>query len=408
MTETASSIQKPELLAPAGNLERLKWAVAYGADAVYFGVGGYSLRSFAHNFTMDDARAGLDYLHENGRKGYITLNIYPFSDEFDGLIDAAVQLDGMGADAFIVADLGVLHELKRAGIRAAIHISTQANTLNYQTALVYADLGASRVNLARELSLDQIACIQSAIRNTEFETEVFVHGSVCFSYSGRCAISDYLTGRRANRGECTHPCRWKYSLVEEKRPGEYIPVMEDDRGLYLFNTKDLALYRYVGRLIELGVASFKIEGRMKNAHYLASVLPVYRAAIDGRPMPDDEAIMRISRVDNRGFSEGFMKGDITPDDYEIDTCKYKSTSVWLASTTDEIQDGYRVCRVKNTIHAGETLELLTPDGMISHIRLPSQLMIAGGGRAEHANNQDTLLIDSAIPHYSILRRVTED
>ena len=396
-----------ELLAPAGNLERLKYAVAYGADAVYFGIEQFSLRSFAGNFDLDDARLGLEYLHQHGKRGYVTLNAYPFSNEFPALINAALKLDEMGADAFIVADIGVLRELIKRKVKAAIHISTQSNTMNAQAVLAYGEMGAKRVNLARELSLEQILDIQNRLKSSGMETEVFVHGSVCFSYSGRCAISDYLTGRRANRGECTHPCRWNYSLVEEKRPGEYIPVMEDERGLYLFNSKDLALFNYLPALIEAGVASFNIEGRMKNAHYLASVLPVYRAILDGHPMDKEEAWMRVSRVDNRGFSYGFMKGDITSADYELDDCKYISTSVWMASSTDETANGKRVCKVKNTIRAGESLEMLTPDGRIAVYTLPPVIETVDGRMVDHANNQDVILLNDDIPAYTIFRRLRE-
>ncbi|MBW2054852.1 MAG: U32 family peptidase, partial [Deltaproteobacteria bacterium] len=230
-----------ELLAPAGNLEKLKWAVIYGADAVYFGTRFGSLRNFAGNFSFDDAEAGLGFLHANGKKGYATLNIYPFSNEYEEIINTAGTLDEMGVDAFIVSDLGVLMELKKLGLTAALHISTQANTTSFQTVLAYETLGAKRVNLARELSLEQIQQIQKQVRG-KIETEVFINGAVCFSYSGRCAISDYLAGFRANRGECKHACRWKYSVVEETRPGQYMPVFEDERGLYLFNSKDLALF----------------------------------------------------------------------------------------------------------------------------------------------------------------------
>jgi U32 family peptidase len=237
--------QKTELLAPAGTPEKLKWACAYGADAVYFGLEFGSLRSYAGNFTLDQAAEGLKYLHERGKKGYITLNIYPFSDEYDRLSQIAGAADDMGADGLIVADLGVLRMLKAMNLKAPLHISTQANTTSWQTVQAYADLGAARVNLARELSLDQVLEIQKNAAGS-IEIEVFVHGAVCFSYSGRCAISDYLTGARANRGECKHPCRWKYFLVEEERPGQYMPVFEDERGLYLFNSKELALWEYAG------------------------------------------------------------------------------------------------------------------------------------------------------------------
>ena len=213
-----------ELLAPAGTLEKLKWAVQYGADAVYFGIQSFSLRNYAGNFSMDDVDVAVTYLKKHNKKGYVTLNVYPWSHEYDKLIASARQLEEIGVDAFIVSDPGVIWALKKNGLQTPIHISTQANTVSYQTVLAYADSGAKRVNLARELSLEQIAEIQSNIKDYAIETEVFIHGAVCFSYSGRCAISDYLASRKANRGECTHPCRWKYRLVEEQRPNEYIPI----------------------------------------------------------------------------------------------------------------------------------------------------------------------------------------
>ncbi|MCE5324411.1 U32 family peptidase [bacterium] len=398
-------LAKTELLAPAGNLERLKWAVAYGADAVYFGVTDFSLRSYAGNFTLEDAGIGLDYLHKNGRKGYATLNIYPFSNEYDELMRTAAALDEMGADAFIVSDVGVMRSLRQLNIHTPIHVSTQANTTSWQAVLAYRDLGAKRVNLARELSMDQIREIQHNLNGEDVETEVFIHGSVCFSYSGRCAISDYLTGRRANRGECTQPCRWSYALMEEKRPGQYFPVFEDNRGLYLFNSRDLALFPFVQDLVGCGVASLKIEGRMKNVHYLAAVLSVYRAILNGKSVPEDTVYEQLGRVSNRGYTFGFMKGRITPEDYETATHKYQSTSVMVASTTDRVHDGMRVCRVKNTLKAGEQLELLTPDG-ISDYSLPVPLITIEGESVDHANNQDTILLDNALPPYAVLRRVT--
>lgn len=396
-----------ELLAPAGSLDRLKWAVAYGADAVYFGIEDFSLRSFAGNFSFEDAQAGLDYLHKHGRRGYVTLNIYPFSNEYDRLTQAAAKLDEMGADAFIVSDMGVINEIKKLKLRVPLHISTQANTVSYQAILAYKELGAKRVNLARELSLEQIKAIQSALKGKDIETEVFIHGSVCFSYSGRCAISDYLTGRRANRGECTQPCRWNYTLMEEQRPGEYFPVFEDERGLHLFNSKDLALFQFVPELVSSGVASLKIEGRMKNAHYLATVLSVYRSILDGELIPEDLAWKLLNRVDNRGFSFGFMKGSITPEDYKIKDGGYASTSKWIANTTEQIQDNFRVCEIKNSIKAGEKLEVLSPGGKISSYTVPSPILTADGRSVDQANNQDFVLLAGEIPAYSILRRIVE-
>jgi putative protease len=213
-----------------------------------------------------------------------------------------------------VADLGVLMELKKMDLKAAIHISTQANTISAQAVLAYKGLGAKRVNLARELSLERIKEIQKKIRG-EICTEVFIHGAVCFSYSGRCAISDYLTGFRANRGECKHPCRWKYSLMEETRPGIYLPVFEDKRGLYLFNCRELALFEYVPALKEAGIDSIKIEGRMKSIHYIATTVSLYRQILDGKSFTHQQGMTELNRVPNRGYSEGFMKGDIGSGDY---------------------------------------------------------------------------------------------
>ncbi|MCX6344667.1 MAG: U32 family peptidase [Armatimonadetes bacterium] len=394
----------PELLAPAGNLERLKWAVAYGADAVYFGITDFSLRSFAGNFTLADAREGLGYLHKNGRKGYVTLNIYPFSNEYDELMRTAIALDEMGSDAFIISDLGVIRELRNLKLRTPIHVSTQANTTSHQAVLAYRDFGAKRVNLARELSFEQILEIQSNLEGEGVETEVFIHGSVCFSYSGRCAISDYLTGRMANRGDCTQPCRWQYTLEEEKRPGEHFPVFEDERGLYFFNSRDLALFEFVPRLAEAGVASIKLEGRMKNIHYIAAAVSVYRAILDGKPISEADAWEQLGRVNNRGFSHGFMKGNITAQDYAVNDAKYQSTSIMMANTTEQMHDGHRVCVVKNTIRSGETLEMLTTDG-ISSYTLPNPIINIDGEPLERANNQDTILLDGTMPSYAVLRRV---
>jgi putative protease len=395
-----------ELLAPAGSLEKLKWAVVYGADAVYFGTEFGSLRSFAGNFNLDDAAKGIEFLHARGKKGYVTLNIYPFSDEFTQIEDTAKKLDDMGADAFIVADLGVLQQLKQLNLNAALHISTQANTTNYQTVLAYEQLGAKRVNLARELSLEKIKIIQQNL-NGRIETEVFIHGAVCFSYSGRCAISDYLTGFGANRGECKHPCRWKYSLVEETRPGEYMPVYEDDRGSYLFNSRDLALFEYVPALKETGVNSIKIEGRMKSIHYIATVVSFYRQVLDGREFTQEQGLELLNRVPNRGYSQGFMKGAITPDDYSTGKSLSQANSTFVGNVLEEKQDGKSIIEVRNKIHAGETLETLSPDGTLSTITLPGPLELIDGQIADFANNSQFILLDKPMKPYTILRRLVD-
>ena len=396
---------KPELLAPAGTLEKLEWAVAYGADAVYFGAEFGSLRSFAGNFTLDDAQTGLDHLHAHGKKGYVALNIYPFSDEYDKLTSLALQLDEMGADAFIISDMGVLAELKKLNANAALHISTQANTTSHQTVMAYKELGAKRVNLARELSLEQIQQIQKSMSD-QIETEVFVHGAVCFSYSGRCAISDYLTGFRANRGECKHPCRWKYALVEEQRPGEYMPVFEDERGLYFFNSKELALFEYLPAMAAAGVNSFKIEGRMKTVHYLASVISFYRQVIDGKVFTAEEGLKLLSRIPNRGYSTGFAKGTVKPDDYSVGKSLSGAESIFVGNVIDS-DCGVATIEVRNKIHAGDTLEVLKPDGSLSEISLPDPLTDSKGEHLDFANNSQFILITEDLPEYTILRRLAK-
>ncbi len=393
-----------ELLAPAGNLEKLKWAVIYGADAVYFGTEFGSLRSFAGNFNFNDAAAGLDLLHEHGKKGYVTLNIYPFSDEYDKIISTAKTLDDMGADAFIVSDLGVLTELRKLDLNAALHISTQANTTSYQTVLAYKELGAKRVNLARELSLSKIKQIQQKIRG-QIETEVFINGAVCFSYSGRCAISDYLTGHSANRGECKHPCRWKYALVEETRPGQYMPVFEDERGLYLFNSKDLALFEFVPALMEAGVGSIKIEGRMKSIHYIATVVSFYRQVLDGKRFTLEQGLELLNRVPNRGYSTGFMKGSIDNSDYEIHQSSSQSESIFVGNVIEEKVNGKSVLEVRNKIYAGDKLEVMTPDGSLSTLTLHAPLTTTDGQQADFANNSQFVLLEQDLKPYAILRRV---
>ena len=392
-----------ELLAPAGTLEKLKWAVAYGADAVYFGLEFGSLRSFAGNLTLDEAEEGLRYLHARGKKGYITLNIYPFSDEFERLIGLAQTLDRMGADAFIVADIGLLAALREQNLNAALHISTQANTTNAQTALEYARLGAARVNLARELSLTQLQDICTRTRG-RVETEVFVHGAVCFSYSGRCAISDYLAGSRANRGECKHPCRWKYALVEETRPGQYMPVMEDERGLYFFNSKELALFDYIPALAEMGITSLKIEGRMKSIHYIASVVSLYRRILDGKSLTTEQALTWLARVPSRGYSAGFVKGSITPDDYEWNRSNSEGDSLFVANV--ETSDDYGcILRVRNKMLAGQTLEALHPDGTLTSLTLPDTLETTDGQWLDTAQNEQRLRLPFRLEAYTILRAV---
>jgi U32 family peptidase len=395
-----------ELLAPAGNLEKLKWAAAYGADAVYFGATFGSLRSYAGNFSIDDAAEGLSHLHRLGKKGFVTLNIYPWSEEFAEVKRIAGQLDEAGVDALIVADMGVLSELRAMGLKADLHISTQANTTNWQAALAYRELGAKRVNLARELTIDRIRDIQSNLQG-RIETEVFVHGAVCFAYSGRCAISDYLTGHGGNRGECKQPCRWRYTLMEEKRPGVYLPYFEDERGSYLFNPKELALFEYIPALAEAGVASVKLEGRMKSIHYIAAAVSFYRRILDGQPMTWQDGMDILGRVPNRGYGTGFMSGAVDIDDYAFDATSSRGESVMVGNVLERRVDGRCVLEIRNTVHAGEPLECLQPNGELSSYNLPKPLQTESGETVERANNSQFILLDSDLPAFSLLRRIEQ-
>lgn len=393
-----------ELLAPAGTLEKMRWAARYGADAIYFGTQFGSLRNFAGNFSLADAEVGLRELHALGKQGYATLNIYPYSDEYERLETIAGQLDDVGVDAIIVADLGLFMALHNLGLKARLHISTQAHTTSWQTVQAYAELGATRINLARELSLSQIQAIQAALAG-RVETEVFIHGAVCFSHSGRCAISDYLTGFGGNRGECKQPCRWKYTLVEEKRPGQYMDYFEDERGSYFFNPRELALFEYVPALQEAGVASVKLEGRMKSLHYIAQVVSFYRQILDGRRVEWNEGMDLLNRLPNRGYSTGFIKGQVTPADYAFDRPSSRGESVFVGNVLEEKEEGCSVLEVRNRIHGGETLELLTPDGRISTYTMPPHMKIRSGDLREVVNHSQFVLLEEVLPPYALLRRI---
>lgn len=270
-------MKKPELLAPAGNMEKLKMALLYGADAVYLGGKAFGLRAFGGNFTNEELQEAVDFAHKLGKKIYVTVNIFPHNSDIAKLPAYLTFLNEIKVDAILVADLGVFTLAKEYAPDVELHISTQANNTNWAAVNAWAELGARRVVLAREMSLEEIKEIRE---KCSVELEMFVHGAMCISYSGRCLMSNYLTGRDANRGSCAQPCRWNYALVEEKRPGQYFPVLEDERGTYIFNSKDMCLLPYLPDVIASGVDSLKIEGRMKSVHYAASVVKAYREAID--------------------------------------------------------------------------------------------------------------------------------
>ena len=329
--------KKPELLAPAGNMEKLKMAILYGADAVYLGGEAYGLRAQGGNFSREELTEAARFAHERGKKIYVTVNVYPRNDELPALPEYLRFLRDAGADAILVSDLGVFSIAREVVPNLPVHISTQANTVNYAAVDAWARLGAERVVLAREASLAEIREIR---RRSDAELELFVHGAMCISYSGRCLMSNYFTGRDANRGNCAQACRWRYALMEETRPGQYFPVEEDARGTYIFNSKDLCLMPYLAEVIESGVDSLKIEGRMKSVHYVASVTKAYRMAIDAYfEAPEAFAVdptwlEELDKVSHRAYTDGFFHGG-PPEDAQIyGSSSYTQTSDFVGLALD--------------------------------------------------------------------------
>jgi putative protease len=302
-------IKKPELLAPAGNLEKLKMAVLYGADAVYLGGKSFGLRAFGGNFSREELKEAMDFAHARGKKVYVTVNIFPHNGDLEGLPDYLQYLQSIQADALLVADLGVFMMCRKLIPDMELHISTQANNTNWASVNAWKELGASRVVLAREMSLAEIREIRS---KCDVDLEMFMHGAMCISYSGRCLLSNYFTGRDSNRGSCAQSCRWKYALVEETRPGKYFPIEEDERGTYIMNSKDMCLMPNIRDVIESGVDSLKIEGRMKSVHYAASVTKAYRLAIDSYFEDPEHFEVRqewmdeLEKVSHRAYTTGFL------------------------------------------------------------------------------------------------------
>ncbi len=355
-----------ELLAPAGDLEKLKTAVTYGADAVYFGGELFSLRSGAGNLSIEDIKIAMDYLHENKKRGYMTINIYPHNDDIPVLTDYIRKLKGIPIDAFIVSDPGVISLIKEILPNAELHLSTQANTTNYMTAKFWCDQGVTRIVTAREMSLEEIKEMKSHLPEST-EIESFVHGAMCISYSGRCLLSNFMVGRDANQGACTHPCRWKYSLVEEKRPGEYYPIEEDSRGSYILNSRDLCMIHAIPDLVDAGVTSFKIEGRMKSMYYVATVVAAYRAAIDDYLNEqenyefDESHYKELCKASHREFTQGFYYNKPTDEDQNYLTSDYirEYSFVGLVKGYDE-KTGQTIVEQRNKFSVGDTIEIFGP------------------------------------------------
>ncbi|MBE6062630.1 MAG: U32 family peptidase [Clostridium butyricum] len=357
-----------ELLIPAGNLENLKIAVAYGADAVYVGGEVFSLRAKATNFSMEDLKEGIEYAHIHNVKVYVTVNILAHNEDIEQVKEYLKELGEIKPDGLIIADPGIFSLAKRLIPHVERHISTQANNTNYETYLFWWELGAKRVVSARELSLAEIAEIRSHIPE-EMEIESFVHGAMCMAYSGRCSLSNYMTGRDANQGACSHPCRWNYSIMEEKRPGEYFPVYENERGSYIFNSKDLCMIEHIPEMIEAGIDSLKIEGRMKTTLYTATVARTYRKAIDDYLESPEKykANMEwykdeIGKCTYRNFTTGFYFGKVGEDAQIYDANLHITNYIYLGQIQEVNEKGQFKIQQKNKFSVGETIELMKPDG----------------------------------------------
>lgn len=352
----------PELLAPAGNLEKLKIAVHYGADAVYLGGKAFGLRNLADNFTLEEMAEGIEYAHGRNVKVYLTVNSYPANNDLPALASYLEEVATLPFDALIAADPGVIQLIRERAPAKTIHLSTQANSVNWRSVSFWEGQGINRINLAREMSL---ADVRETAEKTSVELELFAHGAMCISYSGRCLLSSVMSGRNANKGECSHPCRWGYSLVEETRPGEYFPVMEDETGTFIFNSKDLCLIEHLPEILASGVASLKIEGRMKGIYYVASVVRAYRAALDAIRDEGDcylfrpEWLEELCKISHRGYTTGFLFGQ--PEDVGQEYhCAYLRTYLFVGVVESLNPDGTFMIAVRNKINNGDILEIMGP------------------------------------------------
>lgn len=359
----------PELLAPAANLSVLKTAIRYGADAVYLGGESFGLRAGADNFSNEEIKEGIQFAHERGKKVYITVNIFAHDNDLAGVEKYLHELNDLAPDALLIADPGIFSLAKRILTNGVtdIHISTQANNTNYEIFRFWHELGASRVVGARELSLAEIKDIKAHIPS-DMEMEIFVHGAMCISYSGRCLLSNYFTGRDANQGQCTHPCRWQYAIMEQTRPGEYLPIEENERGTFIFNSKDLNMVGHLDDLVDAGVDSLKIEGRMKTDLYVGTVVRAYRMALDDlaesvekyhENIPKYEA--EIRECTYRQFTTGFFYGKPSDEAQIYDENTYEKGATYIGEI-EEISDGFAKISQKNKFSVGETIEIMKPDG----------------------------------------------
>lgn len=360
-------MDKIELLAPAGDLEKLKMAITYGADAVYLGGEAFGLRTASRNFSMEEIKEGVDFAHARGKKVYVTMNIIPHNEDLLGLEAYVEDLYKNGVDGVIVSDPGIFSIIRRTVPQLPIHLSTQASVTNYETIMFWYELGIRRIVLARELSLKEIEEIIERVPE-DLEIETFVHGALCISYSGRCLLSNYMTGRDANMGDCAQACRWKYSLVEAKRPGEYFPIYEDEGGSFILNSKDLCMLDHIDKLIEAGIKSFKIEGRVKSAYYVATVVRSYRMAID-EYYKDPESfkaredlLEEIKKVSHRDFTSGFYFGKPTDEAQVYTSSSYLRGYDFVGLVLDyDKATGLATIEQRNRMFKGDAIEVFGPN-----------------------------------------------
>lgn len=397
-----------ELLAPAGNFEKLQAALIYGADAVYIGGKNFSLRAYGDNFSEEEILKAVEFTHKLGKKIYVATNVFAHNADIDELEKYFKFLDGAGVDAVLISDLGVFSLAKNLTKNLELHVSTQANVTNYRTANFFHEMGASRIVLARELTLEEILEIK---KNCAAELEIFVHGAMCISYSGRCYLSHYLTGRDGNQGACTHSCRWKYSLMEEKRPNEFFEVDEDSRGAYIMNSKDLCLLPHLDKIIESGVASLKIEGRMKSVNYVAGVVKVYRAAIDSYfENPENftiraEWLEELDKVAHRPYTTGFFISDGAPTEI-YDTSKPKRSSNFLGIVRDfDAEKMVATVEQRGKFELNQEVEFFQPHGKTFKQKIFAMYDEEGAEitAAPHAQQIVKIPVTQEVENFSLMR-----
>ena len=405
-------MRETELLVPASSLEVLKVAVIFGADAVYIGGEVYGLRAKAKNFSKEDMIEGIAFAHEHGVKVYVTANILAHNGDLEGVREYFEELKEIKPDALIIADPAVFMLAKEICPEIERHVSTQANNTNYGTYKFWYDLGATRVVSARELSLKEIKEIRENIPD-DLEIETFIHGAMCISYSGRCLLSNYFTGRDANQGACTHPCRWKYAVVEEQRPGEYLPVYENERGTYIFNSKDLCMIEHIPDLLESGIDSFKIEGRMKTALYVATVARTYRKAIDDCKESEEKYNAnldwykeQIAACTYRQFTTGFFYGKPSEESQIYDNNTYNIGYTYLGIVGSIDNNGYFEIEQRNKFSVGETIEIMKPNGDNIEVKVLGIKNEAGEDMEScpHPKQKLFIKLDVTPDEFDILRR----